>query len=275
MFLEISIHRLAKYCSCIPGSQVRMVAASLVEENTEGQLWTAPQSLQECLLLLWDKGNNVFYIAGEPNTPELATEMSRLIMGEVRTLALATGLENFAACPILPWEEGMLPTLFPGVELTQVDKLFFGFKAEQPSPVAAPDIPGLEFAVIDKAWLARTDLVNLERVNAEIDWMWSAHSKNRMQEFGIAALVGQEVICWCTVEYQSEEKCGIGIETMAEYQNRGVASATTARFVKRCLERGIKPHWECGRDNGASVRVVEKVGFQQLEERTFWRGRFR
>ncbi len=81
-------------------------------------------------------------------------------------------------------------------------------------------------------------------------------------------------MCWCTSEYVSEAKCGIGIETIQPYQNMGIATATTARFVDFCLRQNITPHWECEIHNTASIRVADKVGFKRLQEKVFWGGEF-
>jgi RimJ/RimL family protein N-acetyltransferase len=274
MFKETPILKLAKHCSCFPGYQLKMVLASLVEENTDGQLWTAPQSQGRCLQLLWDQGNNVFYFAGEPITTEVTTELAALLRGEIRNRAAEAGLSWFKVCLLPRWDEKVLDDLFPEINLKQVNKLLFGFEALQPYPVKPPEVEGIEFALIDRAFLERNDLENLNSVREEIDWMWSGSGRNRSQEFGVAAVADNRVICWCTAEYVSQNMCGIGIETLPEYEKRGVATATTVRFVERCLKRKLKPFWECDRENIGSVRVAEKVGFRLLEERIFHAGKF-
>ncbi|MBL7032696.1 MAG: GNAT family N-acetyltransferase [Candidatus Delongbacteria bacterium] len=274
MFSEISMMKLAKYCSSFPGHQLKMVLASLVEDNTSGQLWVAPQSPGKCLLLLWDQGNNVLYIGGEPVTAEVTEELSKLLQGEVRERALAAQLTWFKVALLPSWEGKLLQNLFPDVELRVVNKLFYSFTGMAPNRVETADIPGIEFALIDKPFLARDDLKNLDRIIEEINWMWSDAGRRRAAEFGIAALVENQAICWCTAEYVSQKMCGSGIETLPEYEGRGVATATAARFVERCLERALIPYWECDRENIGSVRVAEKVGFTRLEERPYWVGHF-
>jgi len=90
------------------------------------------------------------------------------------------------------------------------------------------------------------------------------------QGFGYAAVVQERVICWCTAEYVSAQRCGIGIETVPEYERRGVATATAARFVADAIGRGLTPYWECRRENIGSIRVAEKLGFERLSEERFW-----
>ncbi len=92
--------------------------------------------------------------------------------------------------------------------------------------------------------------------------------------FGTVAVIDMRIICWCTAEYVSKSKCGIGIEVIDEFQNKGIATATAAHFLEHCLNQDIVAHWECDKDNIGSVRVAEKVGFEKTEETVFWSGQF-
>jgi hypothetical protein len=62
---EISVHRIEEYVKYFFGPQPEMVFASVVEGNTEAQFWCTPQSDNDVVCLLWDKGNNVFYLSGQ------------------------------------------------------------------------------------------------------------------------------------------------------------------------------------------------------------------
>jgi RimJ/RimL family protein N-acetyltransferase len=64
----------------------------------------------------------------------------------------------------------------------------------------------------------------------------------------------------------SEGKCGIGIETVEEHQGKGFATAVAAEFVRHALALGFKPHWDCWANNLPSIRVAEKVGFEDAHD---------
>ena len=92
--------------------------------------------------------------------------------------------------------------------------------------------------------------------------------------FGFSLVTKRRIVSWCTAEYVSRGKCGIGIETIPEYQNRGFATITASAFVEYCIQKGIRPHWKCNRDNLASRRVAEKVGFMKELEYPVHFGKF-
>jgi RimJ/RimL family protein N-acetyltransferase len=275
MIEELPVDRIARYREYFPGPQPQMVVASVAEGNTGGHLWVDVQPKGETVALLWDKGNNVYYWGGRFGGEEDARAWASLIRGPVKVRATQERLARFKVRALSPLLERVIPALFEGVALSEYRELFFGFRKERPAVVPSPAIAGVVFGLIDRELLGREDLRNLEYVRSEIRWMWPSEERFYERGFGVVALLADEAIGWCTAEYVSHEQCGIGIEVMEGYENRGVATAMAARFAEECLRRGIQPHWECGGGNLGSIRVAEKVGFERSEEATFWAGVFR
>jgi GNAT superfamily N-acetyltransferase len=272
MLGELPIERLSSLEAAFPGPHLRLVLASILAGNTAGQLWQVAHAPEPSALLLWDKGNNVFYFAGDASAA--VQQLAQLIAAEIRPRARAERAPFFKARALTPSFEACLPGLFGGVILRELPTLFYGFATLRPAAAAVPAVPGIEFAPIDQTLLGDARRDPAGGVRAEIRAMWGAEERFLERGFGYAALVNGEIACWCTAEYVSADRCGIGIETLAEYQRRGVATATAARFVQIALERRVQPFWECRADNVGSVRVAEKLGFERLAGERYWAGRF-
>jgi RimJ/RimL family protein N-acetyltransferase len=274
MIAEIPQARIPAYAAWFPGPHLELVMASIAAGNSAAQLWEAEQAGQPAVALLWDKGNNVFYFSGNHTGPATQRAFGDLIAADIRPRALAERSRYFKAHAISPALEDALVSLFKGIRLHDMPTLFYGFTQPRPAHVASPSVEGIRFMPIDRAFLAAEQLQHIERVRAEIRWMW--RSEERFCEYGLgyAAVVQDQVVCWCTAEYLSAERCGIGIETIRAYERRGVATATAARFVQLCLDRGVAPFWECRANNAGSIRVAEKVGFTRLAEERYWVGEF-
>jgi RimJ/RimL family protein N-acetyltransferase len=159
-----------------------------------------------------------------------------------------------------------------GLDLKRLATLFLQF--QQSRPVALPRIDQLQLVPIDRTLFETSPAVNLELIREEIAWMWPSEMRFLSHGFGVAALAGDDIICWCTAEYLSARQCGVGITTDPAYEGQGVATATAARFVEECARRGILPRWECARDNVGSRRVAEKVGFGLISEEEYFGGSF-
>ena len=102
--------------------------------------------------------------------------------------------------------------------------------------------------------------------------MWP--SIERFVKFGISLVTEGRIVCWCTSEYVSKGKCGIGIETLQEHRRRGLATIAASAFVEHCWARRIKSYWECDAENIASRRVAEKVGFTKELDYPIYYGKF-
>jgi RimJ/RimL family protein N-acetyltransferase len=181
-------------------------------------------------------------------------------------------LSHFKLRALSPSCEGALGSLFGGMSLREAQILFYRFEKAQPNAVSAPMVDGIRFAPIDRAFLLDKNLENIEHIRAEIRWMWPSEARFYERGFGYAAVVGERAICWCTAEYVSAACCGVGIETEQAYERRGVATATAARFVEDCKRRALTAYWECRKRNIGSIRVAEKVGFEQIAEERYWVG---
>jgi RimJ/RimL family protein N-acetyltransferase len=251
-----------------------MVVASIAAGNTAAQLWQASQPAAGAVVLLWDKGNNVFYFAGDLVSEATRRDLAVLIATHIRPTALAKERAHFKARAFTPTSEEALAPIFGALALKEAHTLFYEFSNIQPNTTPTPAVDGLRFARIDRAFLADENLENIAHVRSEINWMWPSKERFCEQGFGVAAVVAKRVICWCTAEYVSAHGCGIGIATDPAYERRGVATATAARFVLEARRRGLAPYWECGAWNIASIRVAEKVGFERIAEECYWIGVF-
>jgi predicted acetyltransferase len=271
---EISVSRIEDYARYFPGSQPGMVFASVVEGNTEAQFWYAPQADNAVVCLLWDKGNNVFYLSGQLVLSETIKDLASLINIHVKERAIKEGLSYFKVKTLSSALENSIPEIFQNIALHKTNKLFYTFRAKKIKAIPNPRVEGVQYHPVDADFLEKGQFENNHYVKAEVEWMWPSLERFREKGFGIAAVVGARIVCWCTAEYVSKSKCGIGIEVIDEFQNKGIATTTASHFLVHCINQNIVPHWECDKENIASVRVAEKVGFERTEETVFWSGQF-
>lgn len=271
---EISVSRIEDYVKYFPGSQPGMVFASVVEGNTEAQFWYTPQADNHVVCLLWDKGNNVFYLSGQLVLLETIKDLASLINTDVKERAIQKGLSSFKVKTLSSSLENSIKEIFQNNSLHKTNKLFYTFRAKKIKAIPNPRVEGVQYHLVDADFLEKGQFENNHYVKAEVEWMWPSLERFREKGFGIAAVVGASIVSWCTAEYVSASKCGTGIEVIDEFQNKGIATATASHFLEYCMNQNIVPHWECDKDNIGSVRVAEKVGFERTEETVFWSGQF-
>jgi RimJ/RimL family protein N-acetyltransferase len=205
---------------------------------------------------------------------ETVKDLASLINTHVKEKAIKEGLSYFKVKTLSSSLETSITDIFQNIPLHKTNKLFYTFRAKRVRTIPNPKLEGIQYHLIDADILEDGRFENNRYVKSEIEWMWPSLERFLKKGFGIAAVIDARIICWCTAEYVSRSKCGIGIEVVDEFQNKGIATATAAHFLEHCMNQNIVAHWECDKDNTGSVRVAEKVGFEKIEETIFWNGRF-
>jgi hypothetical protein len=115
---------------------------------------------------------------------------------------------------------------------------------------------------IDNEVLKNTSIGNLNCLIDEVMGMWGSTDNFIKNGFGYCAIIDGKIISWCTAEYVSKNYCGIGIETIEDYERKGVATIISNEFLKGCLASNITPYWDSWKRNIPSVRVAEKNNFR-------------
>jgi GNAT superfamily N-acetyltransferase len=124
-----------------------------------------------------------------------------------------------------------------------------------------PIDPDIYFIEIDKNIIERKQLANADSMKGEILGAWGTTDRFLEHGFGFCAISDVSVVNWCTAEYLSMNSCGIGVETVKEFQNKGVASTTVYHFIEKCRQLNVVPYWDSWRDNAPSIKLAEKQGF--------------
>ena len=266
MFEEVKRVKIDEVSTYID-EQLEMVLKSVFEENTEGRLWKCDGTY-----FLWDKGNIVSYVFGEKPSSECFDELPVFIQEEIKKDAEEEGISFFKLRNLTEMSDKMLKSMFGDTEFRTLEKYFYEYKKEDVENFES-SLEGLEIMDIDKEMLERIDFRNLDDVVDELRWMWPSLGIYFEKGFGKVAVVEDEIVCWCTAEYVSEGMCGIGIETLDKYRQKGIGTKTATEFVRYCLSRDMTPYWECDASNEASVRLAEKLGFDKLSESQVFLGR--
>jgi hypothetical protein len=270
MVTEIALDQLGAYSNYLVGPHTELAVRSAAAGNSVARLWALDQLSGRAIVLLWDQGNNVLYLAGELIDEATQAALADLLHNSIRPQAIAGGLAYFKARALAPSIEAALADLFQDIALRELPSLFYGLERAG----AASKVDQIRLLPIDRALLANAALANVEPVRAEIRWMWPSEERFYEHGFGWVALAEQQIVCWCTAEYVGAQSCGIGITTVPEFERRGIATATAGQFVIEAFRRGLTPYWECRSDNPGSIRVAEKLGFVLLARERYWAGVF-
>jgi GNAT superfamily N-acetyltransferase len=85
------------------------------------------------------------------------------------------------------------------------------------------------------------------------DFAGSAHAVAVMRRGQPASL--------CYAAAEADRQVEIDVLTLPEHRKLGLGKMAVSRFVRRCLECGLEPLWDCFANNAASVQLCRSLGF--------------
>jgi GNAT superfamily N-acetyltransferase len=241
-----------------------LLADAVIAQNSPARVWVDDPDRPRTAFL-WDKGHH-YYLAGDAENAAFNAGVTTFVHGQ-RT----QGFSFFEIDYGSPGWEEKIPALFYEISPVKRDRLLYVLRQPTAAGRNAPIPPGFTVQRIDAALLSDSRLTNREAVAGEIGSCWNAIESFLERGFGYVMVAEQELVCWCNAEYVSEGKCDIGIETVRQYQGRGLATCAASAFVEHALARQVTPHWDAWKDNLASLAVARKLGFEELAEYSvFW-----
>lgn len=90
---------------------------------------------------------------------------------------------------------------------------------------------------------------------------------NCYASFGVCPVTADALVGWCLSEYNTGDRCEVGIATLPPHGGQGLATATGAAFVQQALARGItRIGWHCHAENRPSWATALKIGFTKVAD---------
>lgn len=85
----------------------------------------------------------------------------------------------------------------------------------------------------------------------------------------VGALVSGKIVAAAFTNALTETYADIGVATNEAWRGRGFATAAASIVAQRVWDGGRIPVWSCGEDNMASLRVAQKLGFEEVSRLTY------
>jgi RimJ/RimL family protein N-acetyltransferase len=255
-------HRDLRHVRHLFGAEhLGLVIDAVIAGNSPARVW-ADDLVTPRTALAWD-GAHCLYLVGAAGHGDACRELfEREIAPAGRGMFMLYGTEAAAGAVVA------------GQALRQRERVLYrgdrlavsGWPQRMPA--------GFRISAISDQLPELRMLGNFAQVAAEIGSCWNSMADFRRAGFGFCAHDAGTIVCWCTAEYVSDGRCGIGIETVAACRGRGFATLTASAFAEHCAERRVVPHWDAWSDNLPSVAVAEKLGFRKIESYSVFVGRF-
>lgn len=211
-------------------------------------------------------------IAGQADTQRL-TAVRHLLLTTYEHEAQAANLDVFVIHATADWQ-AEIPHLLPDLKMIEAPRCYYRLDARnQEWETAVPD--GLQLRRVDAHLLADPTLQNLDWVTEEMVSERPSVADFLEKSFGYCLVHQQEIVAWCMSEYNTGNRCELGIATAEAWQRQGLAKVTATAVIAEALQRGIHDiGWICWARNEPSVHTAESLGFSRVQEKLvhlfFW-----
>jgi RimJ/RimL family protein N-acetyltransferase len=148
------------------------------------------------------------------------------------------------------------------------ERVRFDFRMEQATWLSEPLVPepGLGFENLTAALLPK-----IEKFGVQLDSrFWSSAEDFVENGLGVCLMKEDEVVSLCYAATVVDGLAEVDVVTDPEFRGRGLASVTTRRFIKECVDRGIEPTWDCFTYNVGSMKLASKLGFRPARNYQFY-----
>lgn len=212
--------------------------------------------------LLWTPVG-YFFLCGQPTSdPGALRAIASCLTGTMVPAAQEKGETGFIFITSPGWD-AFLPTLLPGRQLIHIYRRPFVLDARPFAALAVPPIPP-EFELV------RMDAKLVEQTS--LPACWGSPKAFARHGFGFALLHEGQIAASCATVFTSNRAVEIDVQTAEPYRRRGFALITARAFLAECIQRGLRPNWECFWDNQPSTALAARLGFKPLPDFpvTYW-----
>lgn len=238
-----------------------LAVVALVQGTAPGRLFV-DDAAHPGVALAWIQQR--FYLAGSNIDDSVNEDLRRLFLEVVFSKLVAAGRAMF----VLSYDdERWLPTIEDRIlrdrALVRAARRYYAFDVDRSHHPTAP-AEGL-LRSVDKAFLDELPVQDREALVEEMCSERPSAEAFLRKSFGLAAIRRGRLAGWCLSEYNTGQRCEVGIATMEPYRRRGLATAMASAFIEQARSRGVRHiGWHCHANNVASAATALKAGFEHV-----------
>jgi len=207
-----------------------------------------------------------YFLAGAPDLPAFNQALGRLFAETIYPQGIAAGDELFSLAYDPPGWEAEIGAILGDRHPLRATREYYELAASRCGP-SAPLPEGFALRPADRALLEDERVKNLEELREEMCSERSSVDEFLAKSFGLCPIYGDELAGWCLSEYNTADRCEIGIASLPPFRRRGLATALTGAFVKEARARGTgRIGWHCSAGNLPSGATALKAGFEQVRD---------
>lgn len=243
------------------GMDFHLIGRSILAKQTPAQIFVDNNEHPKAMFA---QAGHRYILAGDPEIDSFNLGIRKLFANVIYPRALAEGQEGFAIYYDSPEWEQKMDAILADKETIHADREYYACKElKHKWQDYMPE--GFQLQMVDEKLLAKTDLKHLDTLKEEMTSERPSVEDFLSKSFGVCAVHDSELAGWCLSEYNADGRCEIGIETISEFRQHGLATALTLAFLDHAFSHGINEvGWHCFKRNEPSAKTARKAGFNKI-----------
>lgn len=222
--------------------------------NSKGTLYVDYISNPQ-VLLLWNEFDG-FYLSADKQF-----DYSLISKAITQIIEADTSENSEYVLYIDPKHDNIVSSIIPAKNYEKLDVLGYFIS---PTLVEVKHVEGFEIIDIGRDFFS-TSYTNAQEILTTISQTWHSTDDFCSSGFGVAVIEKSSgtVAAFCVTEHVTDSGAEFSIETLPEFQKKGLATLAGKSMLSSCKKRRKDAYWYCTPDNTASIRLAEKLGFTQ------------
>ncbi|NJC97160.1 MAG: hypothetical protein C3F07_02645 [Anaerolineales bacterium] len=253
--IEIPISTALQVHGLFQSLEHHLLIRALFEGNLVAKIFTDDKPRPRAGSIAY---NSRFILGGDPDNESFNKDIAAYFREAVLPSCNGEGfLVTFTSDAWIP----TLNMLFAGNEIILAPRLYLEIMPDQNLAVKLPEGFSIQPVAMD---LMKSDMEGLEALREEMCSERTSVEDFLEKSFGVCPVYENQIVGWCLSEYNTGDRCEIGIATLQPHQRKGIATAITRAFLIEAAKRGYqRVGWDCWERNQASVATARKVGFEK------------
>jgi RimJ/RimL family protein N-acetyltransferase len=231
--------------------------SALFENNLKAQVFTDNDSRPQAGLIAY---NSRFIFGGDPTQAAFNADLRRHF---AETVIPSCNGEPFVTAFT---SDAWMPTLnsiFSDYKVILVPRLYFEILPDPTLEITLPE--GFSLHHVTPELLA-SNIGGMDALREEMYSERTSVDDFLARSFGLCPVYENQIAGWCLSEYNTGDRCEIGIATLEPHQRKGIATILTKAFLAEGAQRGYqRVGWDCWETNAASVATARKAGFTLIQ----------
>ncbi len=232
---------------------IHLNVTAVLDGTCPGEIWrdggTSPRTA--CIT-----SDILFYVAGDPGNRQFNEALNRVLPRDHIFVLI---------CDLKVWSSA-LDEVLDGTYAVRATSRYLELHRHLLLDWEARVPRGYEMMPVDPGFLSM-GLRNQEAVREWIVEEWPSVEAFVERGAGSCLVSEATIASWSLMDYASDGRCEIGIETDHQHRRRGLGTLAAAATAARAVDRGYSQvGWHCWANNVGSQGVARNVGFELVTE---------